>query len=364
MSNEVGLQVSLIATVLNEREHLGAWLAGIERQVRPPDEVVIVDGGSSDGTWEALQDWQPPLSKRLLQVGDASISTGRNRAIDASLGSIIVVTDAGTVADPMWLGRLIETFADDVVDVAAGGFRARTVTAWERALSAATLPDMNEIDSTRFLPSSRSIALRREWLDAGLRYPEWLDHCEDLILDLQLQRAGARFRFVPDAVVEFAPRSGFRSYWRQYFRYARGDGKAGLWPHRHVLRYGTYCALAVAIVRRRPAEQAVAVLLGAVYAAPVARRLWRREREARAPIRSLGPLLLLALLLRGWGDVAKMAGYPVGLVWRWRHFGGLGRRVGWRRLTPGGRLWRPGSLTRETLPPRASPGGESHRGRL
>lgn len=334
-------RVTLIATLLNEHTQLAGWLAGLDGQDRRPDEAVIVDGGSSDGTWEALQEWSPSFTKRTYRLPGASIAQGRNYAIEQSTGGIIVVSDAGTVAAPDWLRLLVGALSDERVDVAAGGFHALTTDSWTRALAAATLPDMDEIDGRQFLPSSRSVAVRREWLTAGVLYPEWLDYCEDLVWDLQLQRAGARFAFVPEARVAFAPRSGPRSFWRQYYRYARGDGKAGLWPRRHLLRYVTYAALLAVTLRRRPREHAMAAVLAGAYSAPIARRLWRREGRSGRAGRDLGVLLMLALFARGLGDLAKMAGYPVGLIQRRRHFGALGPRAGWRRITPTGWLWRP-----------------------
>ncbi|HRI55746.1 MAG TPA: glycosyltransferase, partial [Anaerolineae bacterium] len=44
------MRVSVICTVLNEAEAVGRLLDSLAAQSRPPDEVIIVDGGSSDGT--------------------------------------------------------------------------------------------------------------------------------------------------------------------------------------------------------------------------------------------------------------------------------------------------------------------------
>ena len=198
-----GPRVSLIATVLNEGDSLAEWLAALERQSLAPDEIVIVDGGSTDDTWRKLNDWRPAVPVTLLRCPGSTIAGGRNTAIDAATGAIIAVTDAGTVADVQWLQRLVEALADERVDVAAGFFTPVLETGWQRALAATTLPDVSEVDGERFLPSSRSVAFRRAWFDAGVRYPVWLDYCEDLVWDLTLRRAGARFVFVPDALVEF-----------------------------------------------------------------------------------------------------------------------------------------------------------------
>ena len=48
------MKVSLIATVLNGADHLEAFLGSLAAQTRAPDEVVVVDGGSTDGTASLL----------------------------------------------------------------------------------------------------------------------------------------------------------------------------------------------------------------------------------------------------------------------------------------------------------------------
>ncbi len=47
--------VSVIATVLNEAENIDGLASSLARQTLKPAEIIIVDGGSTDGTWEKLQ---------------------------------------------------------------------------------------------------------------------------------------------------------------------------------------------------------------------------------------------------------------------------------------------------------------------
>jgi len=347
------VRVALVATVLNEQERLTTWLSGIDSQVRRPDEIVIVDGGSTDGTWESLQSWAANRPVILRQLPGAGISAGRNLAISLTSAEAIAVTDAGTRADPDWLSQLVEAL-EAGYDVAGGFFYPTLRSQWDRALAATTLPDSEEINGEAFQPSSRSIAFRATWWNAGIRYPEWLDYCEDLVWDFSLRRAGARFKFVPHATVEFAVRPSAKSFALQYYRYARGDGKAGLFPKRHAARYATYLGATMLLRRRRPIELAVAGVFGALYMRAPARRLFARDRRNQVPIGSTMTTLPLVAALRAFGDFAKMAGYPVGLLWRVRRFGGLGWKTSWRRITPDGVVWSPAALTRESLPPTSS----------
>jgi glycosyltransferase involved in cell wall biosynthesis len=313
--------VTAIATVLNEADSLDALLASLASQTRAPDQVVLVDGGSTDGTWERLRDYAGPLPLTAVSLPGANISQGRNAAIAAARGPLIAVADAGVRLEPDWLAHLTAPFAADAPpDVVGGFFDADPRSTFELALGAITLPRLAEIDPATFYPSSRSVAFRRAAWEAVGGYPEWLDYCEDLVFDFGLRDAGFVFAFEPRALVHFRPRHNLRAYARQYYRYARGDGKADLWRYRHLVRYATYAlwlaTLILALAHHPLWWLAFAAGLAALLWAPL-RRLWPALR-GRAPGERL-MALAWAPVIRITGDVAKMVGYPVGICWRRRH---------------------------------------------
>jgi glycosyltransferase involved in cell wall biosynthesis len=311
------VRVSLCLTVLNEEETVDALFRSLLAGTRLPDEVIVADGGSRDGTLRRLAAYADRLPLTVLSV-PGPISVGRNAAIRRARGEIIAVTDAGVRLAPEWLAELVAAI-DQGADVAAGFFLPDPRTTFEVAMGATVLPEPGEIDPPRFLPSSRSIAFRRQvWEQVG-GYPEWLDYCEDLIFDLCYRSSGARQQWVPSAVAYFRPRSSLGAFWLQYYRYARGDGKAGLFAHRHAIRYATYLGLLPLLLlagrRWRPAWCALALAALAYLRTPF-RRYARQSRHLRPGPRVAG--LLLIPLIRLTGDLAKMTGYPVGVLWRWR----------------------------------------------
>ncbi|MGI8424490.1 MAG: glycosyltransferase [Chloroflexota bacterium] len=300
-----------VVTVLNERESVGRLVDSLGEQTETPAEVVIVDGGSTDGTVEALRG----AGVTAIVAPGSNISQGRNRAVMAARHDAILATDSGVELHPSWAERLSRALAGG--EAASGFFVSAPRSTWELALGATTLPDVGEIDPAQFLPSSRSVAFTRgAWERAG-RYPEWLDYCEDLVFDFGLIAAGARPRFVPRAVVRFRPRRSPVAFFHQYFRYARGDGRADLWRRRHALRYVAYLAgLVVGVRALRPDGRALALLLigGGAYLSQPFVRLAQQADNASAFFQA-APLVPLARLL---GDAAKLAGYPVGVWWRLR----------------------------------------------
>jgi glycosyltransferase involved in cell wall biosynthesis len=351
--------ISLIATVLNEGQSIHRLMRSITTQTRQPDEVVIVDGGSQDDTVALMETYGDRLPLRVIIEPGCNIGRGRNRAITAASGEIIAVTDAGVELASDWLEKITSPLLDDwAMSVVGGFFNAQASTLFELAMGATVLPLVDEINPTTFLPTSRSVAFRRSIWERVKGYPEWLDYCEDLVFDLRMKAllelkeesrrlpvtsshppqdsvfSTQHFGFVPDALVDFRPRGSFRSFFKQYYLYARGDGKADLWRKRHAARYLTYLVaiplvfilglilhpvlwllfLPGAFIYLRQPYRRLRILLSRQP------RVKRRESSAtRYSVLSALYLVALIPLIRVVGDVAKMIGYPVGWWWRLRH---------------------------------------------
>ncbi|MBN1886924.1 MAG: glycosyltransferase [Thermoflexales bacterium] len=348
------MRISVIVTVKNEARNLPRLLDSLAAQTLQPDEVVICDGGSVDGGLELLRA-EKRLPLRVILHPGANISQGRNAAIQAANGEIIAVTDAGVWLEVTWLEELVTTLKSQIANNKApvvGGFfvpDAYTRYAVERrnvsrpangegggtmplpetlnlkpetifrvAMSATVLPQLADIKPATFMPSSRSVAFTQEAWQAVGGYPEWLDFCEDLVFDMALRERYGAFAFAPRAIAHFRPRGTLRAFFRQYYQYARGDGKAGLFFKRHMARYGTYLLAAPLILwagaALSPWWWSLCLLsIPFMFFTPYKRllKLW----TGLPPVRKLEAALWIPLI-RLSGDVAKMIGYPVGVAWR------------------------------------------------
>ena len=136
-------RVSVIATVRNEAGEIAPLLASLRVQSLEPIDVVIVDGASTDGTWEQLQ--QAAAQWSVLRVirdetcqwpqATGPIARGRNVAIQAAQGDVIACVDAGCVYRPDWLERLTAPLREGGVEYALGGscLDREEATVWDRA---------------------------------------------------------------------------------------------------------------------------------------------------------------------------------------------------------------------------------------
>jgi cellulose synthase/poly-beta-1,6-N-acetylglucosamine synthase-like glycosyltransferase len=247
----------------------------------------------------------------LIVEPGANRSVGRNRAIEATSADVLAVTDVGSHPRPDWFEHIVTPLEQDpAVDVVSGYYAPDPQTLWEAAVAAATVPTVEEVDPSTFLPSARSVAFRRAaWENAG-RYPEWAWHNEDTPFDLALKAAGARFVFEPRAVVEWRPQARPGRLLVQFYRYARGDAQARIWYRHYTKAYGLVAlklTLLVGGVFWWPAWLGLPLLGGAYWARHLLRARRRRPNAGAA---------WLAPLANAIVDAAHVLGYTRGLLER------------------------------------------------
>jgi glycosyltransferase involved in cell wall biosynthesis len=104
-------RISVIVPAYNAGEHLTAALASLAGQARPPDEVVVVDDGSTDDTAVVAKRWAELLPLVLVQ-NESNLGLGATRrvGIERASGELIALLDADDYALPDHLDVLLETW--------------------------------------------------------------------------------------------------------------------------------------------------------------------------------------------------------------------------------------------------------------
>jgi cellulose synthase/poly-beta-1,6-N-acetylglucosamine synthase-like glycosyltransferase len=229
------MKTALIATLFNEADNVTRWWDSLMRQTVKPDVIAVVDGGSTDGTFEKLQELagKSPVPVRLEQRR-CNIAQGRNRAIALAGAEIIAASDAGSFPDAQWFGEIIRPLLESPqVDVVGGRSRQLVENDFHRFLASMEPmepPGPGSDQSQKIYPSSRNIAFRREaWSEVG-GYPEWLTlTAEDALFNFQLHLLGKKFFYNPAAVVRWALRDTAEGYYRMLYGYGYGAAEARLY---------------------------------------------------------------------------------------------------------------------------------------
>ena len=223
-------QVSIVITVLNERRNIGSLLDNLLKQSRVFDEIIIVDGGSTDGTVEKIREYSKINSHiRLIVEQGLNIAQGRNVAIQEAIYPIVAVTDCGCRPHRKWLEELIKPFSENnSLDVVPGLIKVEAHNLFEFFSGLLTLPGgLKEIDENKFPVYGRSAAFKKEvWEKAG-GYPEWLYTAEDTLFEEKLRKMGANIKLAKESIVHWRPRKTLRKMGKMFYLYGRGAGRIG-----------------------------------------------------------------------------------------------------------------------------------------
>ena len=294
--------VSVIATVLNEAEDIDGLVSSLVRQTLAPAEIIVVDGGSTDGTWERLQadTVTYPNLKAIrdqscsLKESPGPIARGRNVAIAAASSEVIACADAGCVYGPDWLARLTEPIRNGQAEYALGGscLDADEQTTWDIA-SAPFFGIKLDPDQKTKSCTARSMAFRKDlWRRVG-GFPE-TSLTEDSLFD-QRVRAIVQPAFPERAKAHYRPRHTLKTAIRDLGRYATLDGVMDIRRGR-LFRNLARClaeVLAVALLTRTIIPLACVLVLEIYFAF----RLDWKSFPGKTSVRQLSARLFFSLIV-------------------------------------------------------------------
>lgn len=140
--NSTEIKVSLVIQVHEELASIANLLERIGAQTRQPDEIVIVDRGSRDGTLEFLREVRTNNPKvRLIEASRASPGLGRNIGIANGHFDWIGIIDSENPPDPRWLDRLIDVVVGQSdVDAVCGSVEPEITSFLTECASMAYVP--------------------------------------------------------------------------------------------------------------------------------------------------------------------------------------------------------------------------------
>jgi polysaccharide deacetylase family protein (PEP-CTERM system associated) len=301
----------VIVPVRNEARHLAATLRQLLAQEYDAErfEVLVADGRSTDTTRDIVRSFQADHANLyLLDNAQRLASAGRNRAIEAARGDLLVVVDGHCdLANPRYLADVVDAFAQSgaacvgrpqPLDV-AGATAVQCAVAGARSSWLGHNPGSHIYsDSDGFVaPHSVAVAYRREVFATVGLFDETFDACEDVEFNHRVAEAGLTCYLAPQTRVYYQPRTTLRGLFRQMVRYGRGR---------------------VRLMRKHRATRSLPCLAPAVF---LVATVFAMAAAALLPALRL-PLALL------WGV------YPLALAAEGARLAWRGRRWSWGALLP------------------------------
>jgi glycosyltransferase involved in cell wall biosynthesis len=110
------VRISIVVPVRDGERYLGAALRSLLDQQRPPDEIVVADDGSTDGSATLAE----ALGARVLRLPPRGPAVARNAGVAATTGELLGFLDADDLATPPRLALQEQALADPAYDAVIG----------------------------------------------------------------------------------------------------------------------------------------------------------------------------------------------------------------------------------------------------
>lgn len=222
--------ISVIIPVFNGQATLAGCLAALRQQTQPPDEIIVVDDGSTDGSG----DLAARFGATVLRQPQAGPAAARNRGAQAATGALLLFTDADCLPAPTWVACMAAPFVNPAVAGVKGVYRshqpewvARFVQQeyqerYDRMLGQ---PAIDFVD-TYAAGYRREIFLQTGGFDTSFPTAS----VEDQEFSFRLAAQGYRLVYAPGAIV-------YHRHNRTVAQYARRKWWIGYWKARVMRRY-------------------------------------------------------------------------------------------------------------------------------
>lgn len=217
---------SLVTTIRNESIGIIDFLNSIERQSLRPEEVIIVDGGSTDRTIELVEEYikDSKLCIKFIKSPPVNIAEGRNIGIKEARNELVVLTDAGCRLDADFCKNLVGCFSHlDDVDLAGGIYKPM-----HKASTYLTI-DWHSVNWQEFTPSARSIAIKKSLALKIGGFPEYLTLTgEDTLFDINYRRVSGKWVFNKKSLIYWNSPKTAEEAFKIAYTYGKGDGDSGV----------------------------------------------------------------------------------------------------------------------------------------
>ncbi|MDE0979631.1 MAG: glycosyltransferase family 2 protein [Flavobacteriales bacterium] len=222
--------ISVVIPCLNESKYIDDTLSSLQSQVdlHEPFEVIVVDGGSDDGTRDILNRWSRDDERfRWIDNPKRTTPVAMNLGIESAFGEIIIILGAHAEVSNDWIMRNVEALKAHPESGCVGGVVKQVHGSEQSKRIGAALSTPFGVGDARFRTGGTAAhvdtvafgAYRKEALDEIGWFDEALDRNQDDELNYRMLKSGWRIWFDPRIQSSYHVRSSFTQLFRQYRQY-------------------------------------------------------------------------------------------------------------------------------------------------
>jgi len=116
------MKISILIPCHNEEESIEKCISACLDQTRPPDEIVVVNDGSTDGTCEILKQFEGRIKIVNIEHATGNKSYAQEFGLQFITGDVFIATDGDTFLDKDFVRRIEEDFEASPKIAAVGGY--------------------------------------------------------------------------------------------------------------------------------------------------------------------------------------------------------------------------------------------------
>lgn len=217
------MRISVVIPHLNQPEFLRRCLQSLFDGARAPDEVFVVDNGSTELPQDVCADFP---AVHLLQQPEPGPGPARNLGVAQASGEVLAFIDADCLAGPAWLAEIEASFADPQAQVLGGDVRIALadpdrLTVLE-AYESIYAYRMDRYIAREGFTGTGNLAVRRDVMQAVGAFGG-LDVAEDRDWGQRATGAGYDLRYVPEMKVYHPARADFTGLKQKWDRHSAHD---------------------------------------------------------------------------------------------------------------------------------------------
>lgn len=217
------MTISVVIPAYNEEKYLPQTLASLKKLHRLPDEIIVVNGSSTDKTQEVAM----RAGAKVITVKKSTIGYSRQVGLKEAKCEVVAFTDADAIIPADWLTRIEAYLQQPEVVGVFGGFRVPDGPWWYKIYINVLQPALNVFYFTIFripMATGQNMAFyKQKALTAG-GFPEEFKIAEDIEIARRLMQIG-KIIFRQDFYVWASGRRGYEGFGRLLSR----TGKAFLY---------------------------------------------------------------------------------------------------------------------------------------
>jgi len=116
------MKISILIPCHNEEKSIAKCVSACLNQTRPPDEIIVVNDGSTDATAEILKEFDGKIKVATIERATGNKSYAQEFGLQFVTGNVFIATDGDTFLDKDFVRRIEEDFNADPKIAAVGGY--------------------------------------------------------------------------------------------------------------------------------------------------------------------------------------------------------------------------------------------------